>query len=106
MSAFKQALAICGLTQSEAADFLNVRLDTVKSWSSGRNPVPDGVWQQLGEIYDRMDESADNAVELIREKQPDEIEFSYSGEHGRWPSVGTAFAVEAMIRLRLAIQQL
>jgi len=36
-----------GLSQSGAASLHGVRLDTVKSWSSGRNPVPDGAWADL-----------------------------------------------------------
>jgi len=54
MTVFKQAIAICGLNQTEAANFFDVRLDTVKSWCAGRNQVPDGVWEQLSELYKQM----------------------------------------------------
>ena len=38
----------CGLSQSEAADFIHeVRLDTVKSWSSDRRPAPQFAVNQL-----------------------------------------------------------
>jgi hypothetical protein len=38
----------CGVSQSEAADFIhNVRLDTVKSWSSDRRPGPQFAVNQL-----------------------------------------------------------
>jgi hypothetical protein len=40
----------CGISQTEAADVHSTRLDTVKSWCSGRRPVPSGVIDQLGEI--------------------------------------------------------
>lgn len=100
---FKQAISICGLSQQEAADLLDVRLDTVKSWCNGRRTPAKGVWDSLGELYDLMDEAAEHALGLIREKQPDEIEFGYLSEHGRWPSAGCADTVEAMVRLRLSL---
>jgi len=38
----------CGLSQAEAADFIHeVRLDTVKSWSSDRRPAPQFAVNQL-----------------------------------------------------------
>jgi len=36
-----------GLSQPAAARLHGVRLDTVKSWSAGRNRPPDGVWDDL-----------------------------------------------------------
>lgn len=103
-TAFKQAIAICGLSQQEAAEFLDVRLDIVKSWCSDRNTPPEGAWAELAELYDRMDEAAESARDLINEHKPDKLEFSYSGRCGKWPSVRCADTVEAMIRLRLAIR--
>lgn len=99
---FKQALSICGLSQSEAAVFLGVRPDTIASWCAGRNRVPDGVWEQMAALYDLMDEASEEAVDLIKEKSPDNVEFSYSGNHGKWPSVRCAMTMEAMVRLRIA----
>lgn len=98
---FKQALSICGLSQTEAAEFLDVRPDTIKSWCADRNPVPKAIWQELGDLYATMITASETALELIEEKQPDEIEISYSGEHGKWPSVRCAMTVEAMIRLQV-----
>lgn len=61
MTTFSAALALCGLTQTTAADYLGVRLDTLKSWSSGRNPVPQGVWQMLADLWARIENAADVA---------------------------------------------
>lgn len=58
---FAAALQLCGLSQSEAAEFFDVRLDTVKSWSAGRNGVPDGVWQMLADLWRRIEDAADGA---------------------------------------------
>lgn len=44
---YAACLARLGLSQSEAAALHGVRLDTVKSWSSGRNRVPAGAWGDL-----------------------------------------------------------
>lgn len=40
-------LSRLGLSQAGAAALHGVRVDTVKSWSSGRNAVPDGAWDDL-----------------------------------------------------------
>ncbi len=68
---FAVALAACGLSQTQAADFFGVRLDTVKSWGAGRNRVPPGVWEQLGELFEQIERLADvilEAVETVEEE--------------------------------------
>lgn len=47
---YAACLSRLGLSQSGAAALHNVRLDTVKSWSSGRNRVPQGAWDDLREL--------------------------------------------------------
>lgn len=97
---FKASLNLCGLSQKEAASFFDVRLDTVKSWSIGRNPVPPGVWQQLRYLYATIVQSSEAALDLIEEKQPDEL---FLNEHGprsdEWPSDGPKMAALAMVAL-------
>lgn len=61
MTTFASAIRLCGLSQAEAADFLDVRLDTVKSWSASRNPVPPVVWQMLADLWRRIEDAADDA---------------------------------------------
>lgn len=65
MTTFKHALMICGLTQSEAADFLGVRIDTVKSWSAGRNAPPEGVWKLLASLFNQIQDAADGAADAM-----------------------------------------
>lgn len=62
MTTFKSALTICGLSQKEAADHLETSLDTVKSWSQGRNAPPLGVWRDMAELYHRIEGAADFAA--------------------------------------------
>lgn len=56
---YAACLSRLGLSQAEAAALHRVRLDTVKSWGSGRNPVPDGAWTDLrayeAQIVDRSE---------------------------------------------------
>ena len=56
---YAACLARLGLSQSGAATLHGVRLDTIKSWSCGRNPVPPGIWDDLrryeAEIVDRSE---------------------------------------------------
>jgi hypothetical protein len=64
---YAACLSRLGLSQTEAAALHGVRLDTVKSWSGGRNQVPNGAWQNLRDyeaaIVDRS--------EAIREEWED-----------------------------------
>jgi hypothetical protein len=41
----------CGLSQSEAAEFHEVGLDTVKSWCAGRNPAPAAALAELRQLH-------------------------------------------------------
>ncbi len=65
MSAFKSAIGVCGLSQTEAADFFQVSLDTVKSWCSGRSNPPLGVWQMLASLFEQVQEAADAAADVM-----------------------------------------
>ena len=65
MSSFKSALSACGLSLSEAAEFLPARYDTVKKWAQGKNPPPQGVWEQLAELFERIQDAADYAADKM-----------------------------------------
>lgn len=57
----------CGLSQNEAAEFIHeVRLDTVKSWSSDRRPAPQFAVNQLQSMLRRIRATAENYVELLK----------------------------------------
>ena len=100
MTLFSASLRLVGLSQSEAADYFDVRLDTVKSWSAGRNKVPEGVWAQLRELYEVQIVAVEEAMELVREQRPAEISLNENGPRGKdWPSRGVHMAVLAMCAL-------
>ena len=61
MSTFKSALALCGLSQSEASLFLGVSKSSIDKWNrgvSGYNP-PEGVWVMLADRMRSILEAAD-----------------------------------------------
>ncbi len=57
----------CGLSQSEAADFIHeVRLDTVKSWSSDRRPAPQFAINQLQSLLRTIRHSGQHFAEGLK----------------------------------------
>lgn len=62
-SLYAACLSRLGLSQAEAAVLHGVRIDTVKSWSAGRNRVPDGAWDDLRACSDAIAERADAMLE-------------------------------------------
>ncbi len=62
-------LSASGLSQREAAIFHGARLDTVKSWSAGRNAAPAGAIQELVDLIDRMMTAVDAGVEQMEKMQ-------------------------------------
>lgn len=100
---FALLIQVCGLSHREAAAFLDVRLDTVKSWSTGRNPTPARVVEELGNLAFAIEEAADKTLEYISEA-PAEIELPMAADDKRarelgWPCLG---AHRAMIALAAA----
>jgi plasmid maintenance system antidote protein VapI len=53
----------CGLSQREAAEFLKVRIDTVKSWCAGRNVTKPTVLAELRELYAKIQAAADKLAQ-------------------------------------------
>lgn len=94
MVPFAMLLGLTGLSQREAADFLDARLDTVKSWSSGRNRCPDGVIEDLSDLAERQERAADEAINAITEApEGADVEIGYPVDDVEaqalgWPCVG------------------
>jgi hypothetical protein len=99
---------VCGLSHREAAEFHGVRLDTVKSWSAGRNRPPEGVIRDLAQLAERIDHAAAGAAAQIeamvagRSGRPDEIELGLASDDVEaraigWPCVGAQRACVARI---------
>jgi hypothetical protein len=56
----------CGLSQREAAEFLKVRLDTIKSWCAGRNVAKPAVLAELRVLYAGIQAAAE---EIARQNE-------------------------------------
>lgn len=81
---YAACLSRLGLTQTGAATLHDVAVDTVRSWSAGRNRVPPGAWDQLRAYELRIID----ASEAIREgwdaagSPPIEIDDSEADQMG------------------------
>lgn len=106
MTTFRAALSICGLSQQEAADYIDVRLDTVKSWSSGRGNPPEGVWRTLADLYRRIEDAADFASAQLDPPLMDRLAMNnVLADSGEDPLPASADAVAGAMALLLAIHE-
>jgi hypothetical protein len=56
----------CGLSQQEAAEFHEARLDSVKSWCSDRRPAPAGVINELQELMRDVEQAGENFAAALK----------------------------------------
>lgn len=99
---FALLLARCGLSHREAAQVLDVRLDTVKSWASGRNPTSPGAMDELRALYRRIETAAADA--LANRADPDDpaivdclARTDADAALRGWPCVGAQAAVIGLV---------
>lgn len=107
MTTFALLCARCGLSLREAADFLDVRPDTIKSWSTGRRCPPDDTITALRDLYARIEKAAAEAVKLAKQAPPDatlELGIAADDHEARslgWPCVGAQAASLGLAAARL-----
>lgn len=101
---FKLLHRACGLSNQETADYLSVRIDTVKSWSSGRNPAPEWAISMLRALLSTMDGAAEATRDLYNEIKPDDIFMGYCTDDTEAQSLGypTASAQHAALAMQIA----
>lgn len=95
---FSLLLSLSGLSHREAGEFLCVRLDTIRSWSSGRNRCPDGALDDLKKLISKQARTASEALDQIsrletRHGSPDAVELGEpldddDAQSIGWPCVG------------------
>lgn len=105
-------LQLSGLSQREAALFHDVRPDTVKSWSAGRNEAPAGAITELRDLIALQEKTAAETISLIanlalianvaRRADLDEIELGYPADDHEaatlgWPCVSAWAAMAARV---------
>lgn len=106
MTTFKAAIAICGLSQSEAAEYLGVSIQSVKNWGSGKSAPPIGVWEMLADLYQRVEDAADGACSMIEPDLSDRMVMNnIAADCGDDPLPGRGPDVAGAMALLLAIKE-
>lgn len=78
---FAACLSRLGLSQSQAADYLGPSINTIKSWSSGRNPVPKGIWDELRQYEAKIIDRSETIREIWEDAgEPETIAPQYENE--------------------------
>ena len=104
MTTFKAAIAICGLSQQEAAEFLGVSIQSVKDWSRGRSAPPIGVWSMMAQLYARIEDAADFAASHIEPGLMDRrVMNNIAADQGDDPLPGSGDMVAGAMALLLAL---
>ena len=107
MNPYSILISYAGLSHREASEFNKVRLDTVKSWSSGRNRAPEGAIDELIDLVNLQDQMANSALLRIHalaaeNGAPEFIELGYPADDYEaqtlgWPCVGAWRAMAARV---------
>jgi hypothetical protein len=63
----------CGLSQAEAADLHEARLDSVKSWCSDRRTAPPGVINDLQKLARQIHTSGVRYAELLKQRNEGDV---------------------------------
>lgn len=108
MTAFYGLATLCGLSHREAADFLGVKIDRVKSWSAGRNGTPVGIIDELRLLHARQRRAAAHNLAVIRKTKPELIQFGIASDDHEariagWPCVGAQRAMYALVIARMSV---
>jgi hypothetical protein len=102
----------CGLSVREAAEFLDTRLDTVKSWSSGRREAPPGAIDELRGLYAHIERAAAEGLAMIRRPRPGTlpqlVELGLASDDAEaralgWPCIGAHAAVLGLVAARATL---
>lgn len=94
MTPFAALQSLCGLSNREAAEFLQVTEDTVKSWRTGRRSAPDGAITELLELWTAIDNTASEEAEEIMRRiheagaMPETIEIGYPADDHEAQALG------------------
>lgn len=100
----KVMLARCGLSQTDAADFVGKDARMVRRWISGELPMPVALWQLLVDLCARQDRAANVEIEKLkaRSRKSDDqpiqslmmvVRTQDEAKWRGWPCVGAYVAV-------------
>lgn len=89
MTPYLLLIQACGLSQREAAELRGVRIDTVKSWCTGRNTAPQQALDQLRDLYALMVDTSEQAIDAIQQTPVDAaIVLGYPADDHEAQSLG------------------
>lgn len=102
MTVFGLLLKLSGLTQAEAAAFLNVSKDSVDAWSRGKRTAGPGVIAEMRGLIARQQAAADEFLDMLDEAQPEEVELGFpaddcEAQHLGLPTVSAWGAMAARV---------
>ena len=103
MTPYRLLLSRVGLSQADAATLHQVRLDTIKSWCTGRARAPVGVIAELRTLYARQKKAATEALRMIAERpEVSQIELGYAVDDQEaagmgWPCAAAQWASLGMV---------
>lgn len=85
---------------------MQVSLQTVQSWSSGRRRTPSGIITELRALYARIEHAAAESIEVIAADNPTIVELGIAANDHEaqslgWPCVGAQAASLGIIAARL-----
>lgn len=114
MTPYSLLSEFAGLSHREAAEFHRVRLDTVKSWSVGRNRAPVGALEELQNLIALQDRAAREALQQIDDLlatpgAPDVVEIGFPTDDVEaralgWPCVGAWRAMTARVQAQSPLE--
>ena len=105
MTLFKSLLQRTGMSQTDAADFLNVPVQRIKNWSAGRQDAPKGVLEDIRELLNHIFQQAETAISDWRSNELETSDhftiFIHVDEHHMkergWPCVSAQMMMAANI---------
>lgn len=95
MTQFKLLTMHCGLSITEAASFLNVSENTVKSWASGRRNVRDSVLNELRALAENIAQVSDWLIDQSERESSWGLVLPQNDEDAKaigLPCLGAAYA--------------
>lgn len=93
MTPFAALLDLAGLSQREAASFLEVSPSLIDKMARGARSTSDDLLDNLKDLIERQEVAAFQAIDLFDEMTPDEVEIGYPADDHEakslgWPCVG------------------
>ena len=76
MTTFKRSIQACGLSQTEAAEYLGVSIQSVKGWCSGKWIPKSGVWKMLAVLHQDIQDCSEYGAHVLETDGIDDQAFS------------------------------